>query len=154
MSLEIETLRKGVSIISLASLDERYYLEARDDRNNPLGRASYSFREYRELIKTLWENYLDKEEIPKLLDFPLSDSGIIGETLHCIAHDNFYVNNSFFLDEDSESLLYWLKLNQGKVREKIGEKLFEVLDSVLDEILLIQSQRQRTRDSPQFSEHT
>ena len=87
------------------------------------------------MLKNLWQAYLEKGEVPKLLDLPLSDKGFLMETLHCIAPNAWSALGPEPLKQSREAFLYWLKGKSEKIKKKIGEEQFRIFNNNLEDIL-------------------
>ena len=93
-------------------------------------------------LKDLWEGYLNNSETPQLAEQPLSDLGLVVETLHFIAPGSFTSPTGPQLNSEQESLLYWLKSQYSTMTSKIDEKSLGYLHRELDDILRINLTRQ------------
>ena len=139
MSESISTI-EGKGITSFAS-NGKFYLSAHDENNAPShflfmvagSQKEYTYQEYGILLKTLWENYLNKREKPKLLELTLTDAGLINETLHYIAPGSFWGRGS--LDDEHESFLYWLKSQDGKIRVIVSNEDFVYFERNLEDYI-------------------
>ncbi len=78
MSQEISTLVDGKVIFSVANAGTYKLSEGDKERE-------YFYEEYCEILKNLWEDYVLKGQVPRLLNLPLSNKGLIVETIHCLA---------------------------------------------------------------------
>ncbi len=141
MSEELETLIKGKVITSLAA-NGAYRLAVYDKEKAPThflfmgSDKEYKYDEYCNLLRDLWENYLGKGEVPKLLDLPIPDEGLIQETLHCIAPRAWGFPSATPLLESRESLLYWLKGKSKEIQAKLSKEHFDYLNRSLEDIII------------------
>ena len=127
MSLIIKTSSEDVILNSIA-LNEQFYLTLVKCKQDNLESKYYNYREYESLLKNLWNNYLYKNEKPKLLNYLITDKGLIDETLHFIKH--FYENNHIITD-----LLYSVYKEFGIISHKMGYQDATYLINNLDTII-------------------
>ncbi len=142
MSEEISTLEEGKVITSLAAFGE-YRLAVHDKDNVPnhflfIGSdKAYGYEEYCDVLRALWEGFVDKCERPKLLGLPISDYGFVEETLHCIAPGGWGSPSAPPLAPCRESFVYWLISKSPEIQATIGQNEFDYLNRELESILQI-----------------
>jgi hypothetical protein len=134
MSEELSTICEDITIHSMASGGE-HHLSVYKKGEGKMADGSWPMDEYRILIKTLWETYLENGERPKLLGQTLSDDGFVTETLHYIAPGVFSCPDGPMLDDSRESLLYWLKAEAKNIGLRIGKEEASYLNRELEAIL-------------------
>jgi hypothetical protein len=145
MSEEIDTLEENVKINSFCS-GEKYFLRIIDKNKKQNGQSHFLFtildqdkelnvREYGDLLKDLWVNYLEKGERPSLLGHKLSDDGFINETMHYLMPGPKRDDSGPVLSEDRSKLIYWLLLqNTGKIFDREDHIYFVMsINSILEE---------------------
>ena len=140
MSAYIELLHKDKVITSLAA-GGTYNIAVHRKETVPAhflfmgADKSYTYEQYCDVLKKLWEDYITAGKKPKLLRLTLSDDGLVTETLHCIAPGAWTASGAPPLAQYRETFAYWLKSNISKIRSKIGQEQFASLNKSLEWIL-------------------
>ena len=93
---------------------------------------SYTYEEYANLFKNLWEEYIYHDKKPKLLGLTLTLESFLIETIHCIAPLGFWMFPS--LPRYRAELLNWLRNNYPKIHFKIGHEYYKFLENNLEGI--------------------
>jgi len=156
MSDELPTLDENVFIHSTAR-DGNFKLTAYrvEVGKGDLASRSYPYEKYCDLWKQMWSEYITRRKRPGLLEHSLSDTGIIYETLHCIATGDFSGPlDSGPLPDYKEKLLLWLLEQKDSLRRRIADtKQVEWFIMNLKGILSTHLSRKRNQDSlmPTFS---
>lgn len=134
MSENIETVDGS---IFLSSVDGGNYdlLVIEKEGKKEIIMKSYSYAEYRNLIKKLWGSYLEEGKKPEIVGQVLTDKGFVIETLHSIAPALFWDPAYGPLDKFREDFIIWLKYNIRCIKEKIGEEETRRLEGSLEMIL-------------------
>ena|SRR3989344_3361012 len=139
MSEEISTRDQKIKIYS-TTIFNIHHISAYRKGEADFAVGEYDSQEYGNLLKGIWEKYLDLGEIPKLLLQPLSDEGLTTETLHYIAQSGFWAPGTReTLNEQREQFVYWLQSQRGKISIKLGDYLsfdetrgfYPALDNIL-----------------------
>lgn len=141
MSEELTTIHKDVIIASSAHSGE-YHLSAIKKGEGIIKKGSWSMETYLSLVRKLWEDYLNKDIKPQVLEQTLSDEGFVNETRHCIAPNSWYPPSTAGpLSLEKESFAYWLKSQSQKIQTKITPEAFNYLNRELDAIINLNIER-------------
>ncbi len=153
MSEDIQTINDDIIVDSLAS-NGKYHLSSFKKGVGMLKEISYPYEEYGILIRKLWEDLLERNIKPQLLEQTLTDDGFGIETLHYIAPNSFYFpTDDFILDWGRESLTYWLKLQSPNIKKLFSPALFRGFDRSLNEIIRINITRKEKADEYRLLEN-
>jgi hypothetical protein len=121
--------KEGFGISAIAPGKQKVYQE-------------FSGDSYEALLKQLWTGYLVRGKQPELLGHEIPHSGLIGESLHYIAPNSFYIpSETTPLAPRGERFLHWLKSQEKDISARMGEIDYDKFSGELDDILRIHLDR-------------
>lgn len=104
---------------------------------------TYSYKDYIKIINSLWKLYLERDISPMLAGYEISKLGLVIETLHCVAPDNWVGNRypQYSLGEDRENFIEWIidkrTLAESKLERENSEILFQALEGIAEKNSMI-----------------